>query len=141
MKQIYLNLVCFTKMASTLKNNNTITTTTKTHLKSHLCFSLGNKFTILLNSLFVFRNDLYVNLLYYMYTCCYKVLSLGFPTSRNSNQTPQSQRLARKLKFHYMILSNTEITNALIRMYGCAGLVFAFAVRIPQRHGFLRVTT
>ena len=37
-----------------------------------------------------------------------------------------------------MILSNTEITNALIRLYGCAGLVFAFAVRIPQRHGFLR---
>ena len=25
----------------------------------------------LLNPFFVFRNDLYVNLLHYMYTCCY----------------------------------------------------------------------
>ena len=27
--------------------------------------------TFLLNPFFIFRNDLYVNLLYYMYTCCY----------------------------------------------------------------------
>ena len=36
---------------------------------------LGNRYTkvnrLSSESFFVFRNDLYVNLLYYIYTCCY----------------------------------------------------------------------
>ena len=32
---------------------------------------LQKSIDFLLNPFFVFRNDLYVNLLYYMYTCCY----------------------------------------------------------------------
>ena len=32
---------------------------------------LQKSIDILLNPFFVFRNDLYVNLLHYMYTCCY----------------------------------------------------------------------
>ena len=32
----------------------------------------------LLNPFFVFRNELYVNLLYYMYTCCYSKIKLKF---------------------------------------------------------------
>ena len=32
---------------------------------------LQKSIDFLLNPFFVFRNDLYVNLLHYMYTCCY----------------------------------------------------------------------
>ena len=48
-----------------------------------------------------------------------------FPTKRDSNQSPQLQRLA-KIKISLvasldMILSNKRIAKALIRLRGCAG--------------------
>ena len=52
-------------------------------------------------------------------------LSSGFPKKGVSNQSPQLQGLARKLKFHvanlHMILSTKLITKALIRLCGCPG--------------------
>ena len=51
-------------------------------------------------------------------------LSLGFRTKRNSNQSLQLQRLARKIlpvASFDMILSNKLIIKALIRMRGYAG--------------------
>ena len=52
-------------------------------------------------------------------------LSSGFPTKRDSkNQSPQLQRLARKVllvESLYMILSKKRITKALIRLHVCAG--------------------
>ena len=53
-------------------------------------------------------------------------LSSGFPTMQISNQSPQLQRPARKLKYHLnhvyiMILTKKRITKALIRLRGCAG--------------------
>ena len=52
-------------------------------------------------------------------------LSLGFPTQRDSNQSPQLKRLARKLIFSPvasvdMIISKKGITNVLIRLCLCA---------------------
>ena len=52
-------------------------------------------------------------------------LSPGFLTKRDSNQSPQLQRLDRKLKIacskfrFYMILSNKRITKELISLRGC----------------------
>ena len=47
-------------------------------------------------------------------------LSLGFPTRRDSNQSLQLQRLARKMMFHlkqvFMVLSKKQITEALISL-------------------------
>ena len=37
---------------------------------------------------------------YYIWAATRENLSSGFPTKRVSNQSPQLQRLARKLKFH-----------------------------------------
>ena len=48
-------------------------------------------------------------------------LSLGFPLKGVSNQSPQLQRLARKLKFLHMILFKKLMTKALIRLRRCAG--------------------
>ena len=53
-------------------------------------------------------------------------LSLGFLTKRESNQSPQLQRLARKLEFRLvasldMILSKKLITKALISLRRCTG--------------------
>ena len=51
-------------------------------------------------------------------------LFLGFPRKRDSNQSPQLQRLARKLKFRLqvacldVILSKKGNTKALIRLHG-----------------------
>ena len=39
---------------------------------------LQKSIDFLLNPFFVFRNDLYVNLLHYMYTCCYTKMKLKF---------------------------------------------------------------
>ena len=54
-------------------------------------------------------------------------LSSGFLTKRVSNQSPQLQGLARKLKFHLqvasldMTLSKKGKTKALMSLHGCAG--------------------
>ena len=53
-------------------------------------------------------------------------LSSGFLTKRVSNQSPQLQRLVRKIEISLvasldMVLSNERITKALIRLRGCAG--------------------
>ena len=53
-------------------------------------------------------------------------LSSGFLKNRDSNQSPQLQRLPRKLKITLvanldMILFIKRITKALIRLRGCAG--------------------
>ena len=65
----------------------------------------------------------------------------------SSNQCPQLQRLARKLKIEIslvasldMILSNKQITKALIRLCGCAGwsapLLFANSqIQVFSRRG------
>ena len=50
----------------------------------------------------------------------------GFPTKRDSDQSPKLQRLARKLKILLtasldMKLYKKRITKALIRLCGCAG--------------------
>ena len=47
-------------------------------------------------------------------------LSSGFLTKPDSNQSPPLQKLARKLEFRLMILSETRITKALITQRGCA---------------------
>ena len=39
---------------------------------------LQKSIDFLLNPFFVFQNDLYVNLLYYMYTCCYTKMKQKF---------------------------------------------------------------
>ena len=39
---------------------------------------LQKSIDFLLNPFFVFRNDLYVNLLHYMYTCCYTKMKYKF---------------------------------------------------------------
>ena len=39
---------------------------------------LQKSIDFLLNLLFVFRNELYVNLLYYIYTCCYTKMKKKF---------------------------------------------------------------
>ena len=44
---------------------------TKVDYKFNSEFDLQKSIDFLLNPFFVFRNDLYVNLLHYMYTCCY----------------------------------------------------------------------
>ena len=38
---------------------------------THWETDLQKSIDFLLNPFFVFRNDMYVNLLHYMYTCCY----------------------------------------------------------------------
>ena len=53
--------------------------------------------------------------------------SSGFPTKQDSNQSPQLQRPARKLKFNlkqvyiYMTRSKKERTKALISLCECTG--------------------
>ena len=63
----------------------------------------------------------------------------GFPKKRDSNQSPQLQRLARKLQFSPvasldMILSNKQIKKALISL---PGLVCAFVIGKPEKTDFL----
>ena len=57
-------------------------------------------------------------------------LSPGFPTKRDSNQSPRLQRLARKLTFRLKQLANKWITKALTRLRIHAGwsasLLFAY---------------
>ena len=69
-------------------------------------------------------------------------LSNGFPTKRVSNQSPQLQRLARKLispvASLHMILSKMRITKALIRLCGCAGWSAPVLLSKPWRHVFSR---
>ena len=63
-------------------------------------------------------------------------LSSGFPTKQDSMQSPQLQRLARKLKFVAsldMILFKKRIIKPLIRLKGCA----VFVVRKLPKTGFL----
>ena len=70
--------------------------------------------------------------------------SSGFPTNRDSNQSPQLQRLARKLKFILlvasldMIISEKGITKALISLRGWAGwsAPLLFAPPPPRRQDF-----
>ena len=53
-----------------------------------------------------------------------QTLSSGFLTKQDLNQSPQLQRLARKVLLvarGYMVLSNMQITKALISLSGCAG--------------------
>ena len=68
-------------------------------------------------------------------------LSSRFPTKRVSNQSPQLQRLARKLKFHlqqvyirYFTKSNNKDADQTARR---RRLVWACVVRKPQKTGFL----
>ena len=60
-----------------------------------------------------------------------------FPTKRDSNQSPQLQSLARKLKFSReasldMILSKKRKTMALISLRGCAGWSVPLLVANPE---------
>ena len=60
-----------------------------------------------------------------------------------SNQFPQLQRLARKLKFLRvarlnMVLSKKRVTKALIRLRGCAGWSAPVLFANPQRQVFSR---
>ena len=64
-------------------------------------------------------------------------LSSGFLTKRDSNQSPQLQRLARNFKISLvasleMILSKTRITKALISLRGCAGWSAALFFANPE---------
>ena len=69
-------------------------------------------------------------------------LPSGFPTKRVSNQSPQLQRLGRKLKFHlyqvYMILSIERITKTLISLCGCADWSAPVLFLYPRRQDFSR---
>ena len=70
-------------------------------------------------------------------------LSLGFPTKRVANQSLQLQRLARKFEISLvasldMILLDTRITKALIRLRGCAGWTAPVLFANPQRQFFSR---
>ena len=46
------------------------------------------------------------HLVYIIWASSRENLSLGFPTKRVSNQSPQLQRLARKFKFHLYQVNN-----------------------------------
>ena len=67
-------------------------------------------------------------------------LSLGFPTKLDSNQSPQLQRLARKLKvqsksrYDTFQWANNKSADQTVRM---RRLVCAFVVRNPPKTGFL----
>ena len=68
-------------------------------------------------------------------------LSSGFLKIRDSNQSPQLQRLPRKLKITLvanldMIFFNKRITKVLIRLRGCAGWSAPLLFAAPRRRGF-----
>ena len=67
-------------------------------------------------------------------------LSSGFPTKRDSNQSPQLQRRARKLKFRskfrYDTFQKTNNKGADQTAHMCR-LVCAFVVRKPLKTDFL----
>ena len=71
-------------------------------------------------------------------------LSLGFPTSYDSNQAAQLQKQARVLKLSIasrgVILSRQQTTKVLIKLCGCAGwsvpLLFAYGIKqVVSWHG------
>ena len=66
--------------------------------------------------------------------------SSGFLKKRHSNQSPQLQRLARKLKFCFfasldMILSKKRVTKGLISLRGGAGWSVPLLLATHQRQG------
>ena len=70
-----------------------------------------------------------------------QALSSGFPTKRDSNKSPQLQRLARNLKYARnkhrcgtFYSANNKCADHTARM---RSLVCAFVVRKPQKTGFL----
>ena len=69
-------------------------------------------------------------------------LSSGFPTKRDSNQSPQLQRLARKsispVVSLDMVLSKTRITKTLISLRGCAGWSTSLLFANHRRQVFSR---
>ena len=70
-------------------------------------------------------------------------LSSGFPSKRDSNQSPQLQRLSRKSKFTpvaslHMKLTKKRITKALISLCGCAGWSASVLFTNPRRQVFSR---
>ena len=68
-------------------------------------------------------------------------LSSGFPTKLVSNRSPQLQRLARKLKFHYSKFTYDTFQKAnnkgANQTAGMRRLVCACVVRKPPKTGFL----
>ena len=68
-----------------------------------------------------------------------ETLSSGFPSKRDSNQSPQLQRLARKLEASlHIILLKKGITKALISLRGCAGWCALLLFANPLRQVFSR---
>ena len=69
----------------------------------------------------------------------------GFPTKQDSNQSPQLERQAIKLKFILLqilvrdILSIKQITKAMLSMRGCADWSVPLLFAIPRRLRFSRV--
>ena len=69
--------------------------------------------------------------------------SSGFPIKRDSNQSPQLQRLARIFENLLeesldMILFNKRITKVLIRLRGCSGWSAPVLFANPRRQVFSR---
>ena len=67
----------------------------------------------------------------------------GVPSKRVSNQSPQLQRLAKKIEILpvarlNMVLSKKRITKVLIRLRGCAGWSAPVLFANPERQVFLR---
>ena len=76
-----------------------VSLTTKYHKSEIIAFyQLINFYLSLLLMCFIFTK-LIITFFYYTWASTRQNLSLGFPTKRDSNQSPQLQRLARKSKF------------------------------------------
>ena len=79
----------------------------------------------------------------YLWALSRENLSSGCLTKRDSDQSPQLQRLARKLNFFFevsldMIVSNKRTTKALISLRGCAGWSASLMFTNPRRQVFSR---
>ena len=64
-------------------------------------------------------------------------LSSGFPTKRDSNQSPHLQRLPRRSKLRVTSLENANNKGADQSARNMRILVCAFVVQKPPRTGFL----
>ena len=65
-----------------------------------LMFVLKEILTGNFTAYFLHKDEKYVFLEYIIWASSRENLSSGFPSKRDSNQSPQLQRQSRKLKFH-----------------------------------------
>ena len=67
-------------------------------MSAHILLNLLNKSNVRLN-------NIVAQMIYSIWATSQQNLSSGFPTKRDSNQSPQLQRLAKKLKFRSFVAS------------------------------------